>query len=107
MPYSLFPVIVRIQSLYLGRASTSSPGVRGLGFTHKKKQVWVGDGPTQPFSFCVYYPGYLNALFSLFFQCGYKVYIGPRKYFVTSDVGDGLTQPFLSVSFWCVLPLDI
>jgi len=27
----------------------------------------------------------------MFLQCGYKVYIGPRKYFVTSDVGDNPT----------------
>jgi len=27
-----------------------------------------------------------------YFECGYKVYIGPGKYFVTSDVGDGRVQ---------------
>jgi len=27
-----------------------------------------------------------------YYECGYKVYIGPRKYFVTSDVGDGRVQ---------------
>ena len=27
--------------------------------------------------------------FADYFECGYKVYIGPKKYFVTSDVGDG------------------
>jgi zeaxanthin epoxidase len=30
--------------------------------------------------------------FSDYFDCGYKVYIGPKKYFVTSDVGDGRVQ---------------
>ena len=30
--------------------------------------------------------------FADYFECGYKVYIGPRKYFVTSDVGDGRVQ---------------
>lgn len=27
-----------------------------------------------------------------YYECGYKVYIGPRKYFVTSDVGNGRVQ---------------
>lgn len=27
-----------------------------------------------------------------YYDCGYKVYIGPRRYFVTSDVGDGRIQ---------------
>ena len=27
-----------------------------------------------------------------YYECGYKVYIGPKKYFVTSDVGDGRVQ---------------
>ena len=27
--------------------------------------------------------------FADYFECGYKVYIGPGKYFVTSDVGAG------------------
>ena len=30
--------------------------------------------------------------FADYFDCGYKVYIGPKKYFVTSDVGDGRVQ---------------
>lgn len=30
--------------------------------------------------------------FADYFDCGYKVYIGPKKYFVTSDVGDGRIQ---------------
>jgi len=30
--------------------------------------------------------------FSDYFECGYKVYIGPKQYFVTSDVGDGRIQ---------------
>jgi len=30
--------------------------------------------------------------FADYFECGYKVYIGPKKYFVTSDVGDGRVQ---------------
>ena len=30
--------------------------------------------------------------FGDYFECGYKVYIGPKKYFVTSDVGDGRIQ---------------
>lgn len=36
-----------------------------------------------------------------YFECGYKVYIGPRKYFVTSDVGDGRVQWY---SFLCKPP---
>mmetsp|Transcript_28421 Transcript_28421/g.45647 ORF Transcript_28421/g.45647 Transcript_28421/m.45647 type:complete len:642 (+) Transcript_28421:80-2005(+) len=27
-----------------------------------------------------------------YYECGYKVYIGPQRYFVTSDVGDGRIQ---------------
>lgn len=27
-----------------------------------------------------------------YYDCGYKVYIGPKRYFVTSDVGDGRIQ---------------
>uniref|UniRef100_A0A7S1L894 FAD-binding domain-containing protein n=1 Tax=Alexandrium catenella TaxID=2925 RepID=A0A7S1L894_ALECA len=27
-----------------------------------------------------------------YYECGYKVYIGPKRYFVTSDVGDGRIQ---------------
>jgi len=27
-----------------------------------------------------------------YYECGYKVYIGPGKYFVTSDVGDGVSS---------------
>jgi len=27
-----------------------------------------------------------------YYECGYKVYIGPQKYFVTSDVGEGRIQ---------------
>jgi len=30
--------------------------------------------------------------FADYYECGYKVYIGPQKYFVTSDVGDGRVQ---------------
>ena len=30
--------------------------------------------------------------FADYYECGYKVYIGPRKYFVTSDVGNGRVQ---------------
>ena len=30
--------------------------------------------------------------FSDYYECGYKVYIGPKKYFVTSDVGNGRVQ---------------
>jgi len=30
--------------------------------------------------------------FADYYECGYKVYIGPRQYFVTSDVGDGRVQ---------------
>ena len=30
--------------------------------------------------------------FADYFDCGYKVYLGPKKYFVTSDVGDGRVQ---------------
>ena len=30
--------------------------------------------------------------FGDYFECGYKVYIGPGKYFVTSDVGEGRVQ---------------
>jgi zeaxanthin epoxidase len=30
--------------------------------------------------------------FADYFDCGYKVYIGPKQYFVTSDVGDGRVQ---------------
>lgn len=36
-----------------------------------------------------------------YYECGYKVYIGPRKYFVTSDVGDGRVQWY---SFLCKPP---
>ena len=36
-----------------------------------------------------------------YYECGYKVYIGPKKYFVTSDVGDGRVQWY---AFLCLPP---
>lgn len=33
-----------------------------------------------------------------YYECGYKVYIGPRRYFVTSDVGDGRIQWYAFLS---------
>lgn len=35
-----------------------------------------------------------------YYECGYKVYIGPQRYFVTSDVGDGRIQWYA----FCALP---
>eukprot|EP00933_Yihiella_yeosuensis_P052059 TRINITY_DN50044_c0_g1_i1.p1 TRINITY_DN50044_c0_g1~~TRINITY_DN50044_c0_g1_i1.p1 ORF type:complete len:647 (+),score=129.60 TRINITY_DN50044_c0_g1_i1:77-1942(+) len=35
-----------------------------------------------------------------YYDCGYKVYIGPKRYFVTSDVGDGRIQWYA----FCALP---
>jgi len=35
-----------------------------------------------------------------YYDCGYKVYVGPKRYFVTSDVGDGRTQWYA----FCALP---
>jgi len=36
-----------------------------------------------------------------YYETGYKVYIGPRRYFVTSDVGDGRVQWY---AFLCMEP---
>jgi len=57
------------------------------------------DGKTQqgcPYSGYTVYAGEFvpekASDFADYFECGYKVYIGPKKYFVTSDVGDGRVQ---------------
>jgi zeaxanthin epoxidase len=59
----------------------SADGLTQQGCPYSGYTVFAGEFvPTDPSDFSDY------------FECGYKVYIGPKKYFVTSDVGDGRVQ---------------
>lgn len=59
----------------------SADGLTQQGCPYSGYTVFAGEFvPKSPHDFADYY------------ECGYKVYIGPKKYFVTSDVGDGRVQ---------------
>merc|ERR1719458_1039437 len=61
------------------------------------------DGWTQqgcPYSGYTVFAGETVMKLNDYYECGYKVYIGPQRYFVTSDVGDGRIQWYA----FCALP---
>ena len=60
----------------------SSDGLTQQGCPYSGYTVFAGE----------FVPEKGTADFRDYFECGYKVYIGPKKYFVTSDVGDGRVQ---------------
>jgi len=45
-----------------------------------------------PYSGYTVFAGETTLKLGDYYECGYKVYIGPQRYFVTSDVGDGRIQ---------------
>lgn len=70
---------------------TSADGLTRQGCPYSGYTVFAGE----------FVPEGGVADFGDYYDCGYKVYIGPRKYFVTSDVGDGRVQWY---SFLCKPP---
>jgi len=70
---------------------TAADGLTRQGCAYSGYTVFAGE----------FVPERGTADFADYFECGYKVYIGPRKYFVTSDVGDGRVQWY---SFLCKPP---
>jgi len=66
---------------------------RGSGCTYSGYIVFAGEAVYQPEDY---------------FDVGYKVYMGPKRYFVTSDVGSGRIQwyAFVSVAEGAAVPED-
>jgi len=73
---------VRAQMYKEGKTKQKSPdGLTQQGCPYSGYTVFAGE----------FVPESADA-FGDYYECGYKVYIGPKKYFVTSDVGDGRVQ---------------
>jgi zeaxanthin epoxidase len=73
--------------------------VRAKMYDEGEVKAMSADGRTQqgcPYSGYTVFAGEFvpkqQSDFADYFECGYKVYIGPGKYFVTSDVGNGRVQ---------------
>lgn len=56
----------------------------------KSADGWTTQGC--PYSGYTVFAGETVVKLDDYYNCGYKVYIGPQRYFVTSDVGDGRIQ---------------
>jgi len=73
-----------VRAQMYGEGDVKSPSADGLtiqGCPYSGYTVFAGEFVPES-----------EADFADYFECGYKVYIGPRQYFVTSDVGDGRVQ---------------